>query len=388
MSSFQRILDRPGTVAARRWLFQAHLWVGLAAGLVISILGLSGSMIVFRQEIYRRANTPLMRVEPTGAPRSLEEQADQVLGANPGAQIDFIELPRDAQETTRFSLRFQNGKETGDAAVYVNPYTAAVLSGNPRELRWLNWLVDLHHSLLAGRTGRLVEGVVAVLFLWLCISGIVIWWPGRPHWKRNLTINSQLRGWPLALGFHKAVGFWAVLILAMFAATGISFTWNVSKVVYFMTHSSPEKKARIESNWTSGEKLLPLDEYVARLDREVPQSEPVYMDLPYERNRLVRIGFRMPGDFEREGAVNSVLLDPATGAVLRVDLLRDEPAGERVLSSLGALHFGRFGIGSLGELPVKIVWVVMGLVPGALFYTGFLPWWNRVVRRRWAGRNA
>jgi uncharacterized iron-regulated membrane protein len=34
---------------------------------------------------------------------------------------------------------------------------------------------------------------------------------------------------------------------------------------------------------------------------------------------------------------------------------------------------------------VRVVWVVAGVVPGALFLSGFLMWWNRIVvkaRRR------
>jgi uncharacterized iron-regulated membrane protein len=382
------MLDRPGTVAPRQWLVQLHLWVGLIAGLVISLLGLSGSMIVFRQEIYRAMNRPLMRVEPAGSPRSLQAQSAEVLHANPGGQIDFIELPREAGDSTQFSVRFENGEEPRDATVYVNPYTAQVLPGKLRRLHWLDWVSDFHHSLLAGRIGRIIEGIVSVLFLSLCLSGIVIWWPGRPHWKRHLWFSGKLRGWPLALSFHKALGFWAVLVLALFAVTGISFTWDVSKIVYFLTHGSPQKRARIETTWKSGDKMVALDDYLASVSKTVPHGEPAYMSLPAERDHLVRVEFRMPEDLEREGAMNSAYLDPGTGAVLRVDQLRDETMGQRVLSSLGALHFGRFGIGPIGELPVKVVWVVIGLLPGVLFYTGFLPWWNRVIKRRWTGKDS
>jgi uncharacterized iron-regulated membrane protein len=387
MSLLLRVLDRPGAVESRRWVVQAHLWVGLTVGIVISLLGVSGSLIVFRQEIYRAANAPLTRVEPTGTPKSLQEQAEQAMRANPGAGIDFIELPQDASDATEFSLEFGSGNESRNLTAYLNPYTAEVLAGTPRRLRWLDWLVRLHHNLLAGRTGRVIEGVVSVFFLWLCISGMVIWWPGRPHWKRNLTFNGRLRGWPLALSVHKAVGIWAVLILGMFALTGISFTWNVSKIVYWVTGSSARKEAPVETDWKSGNALLPIDTYLESLRQAVPQGQPVYVAMPGEENRFVRIGFRMRGDLGSEGAENSLYLSPGTGAVLRKDLARDEPWGERVQSSFEALHFGRFGIGPVGDLPVKIVWVVMGMVPGVLFYTGFVPWWNRAIKKRWAGRN-
>lgn len=51
--------------------------------------------------------------------------------------------------------------------------------------------------------------------------------------------------------------------------------------------------------------------------------------------------------------------------------------GDQALFWLAQLHFGRFA-----GLWVKISWTVLGLVPAALFVTGLVMWWNRVVRPR------
>jgi len=49
---------------------------------------------------------------------------------------------------------------------------------------------------------------------------------------------------------------------------------------------------------------------------------------------------------------------------------------DEVVASMVRLHFGRtYG------LPVKVLWVVLGLLPCVLFVTGAIMWWNRVVRR-------
>jgi uncharacterized iron-regulated membrane protein len=49
--------------------------------------------------------------------------------------------------------------------------------------------------------------------------------------------------------------------------------------------------------------------------------------------------------------------------------------GDQALFWLARLHFGRFA-----GLPVEIIWTFLGLVPAALFVTGTLMWWNRVLR--------
>jgi len=56
--------------------------------------------------------------------------------------------------------------------------------------------------------------------------------------------------------------------------------------------------------------------------------------------------------------------------------------GDQVLYWLAQAHFGRFA-----GVPVKIIWTVVGLTPAALFFTGALMWWKRVLKP-WLGRKA
>ena len=50
-------------------------------------------------------------------------------------------------------------------------------------------------------------------------------------------------------------------------------------------------------------------------------------------------------------------------------------AGDVALEWLAKLHFGRFA-----GVKTKALWAFMGLIPPALFVTGALMWWNRVLR--------
>jgi uncharacterized iron-regulated membrane protein len=52
--------------------------------------------------------------------------------------------------------------------------------------------------------------------------------------------------------------------------------------------------------------------------------------------------------------------------------------GDVILEWLVRLHFGRWRNSHI----LKAVWVIMGLVPAAMFVTGTVMWWNRVVRKR------
>jgi uncharacterized iron-regulated membrane protein len=58
------------------------------------------------------------------------------------------------------------------------------------------------------------------------------------------------------------------------------------------------------------------------------------------------------------------------------DMLGERP-GDLALAWLSRLHFGRWESGTL-----KALWALIGLVPAAMFVTGAMMWWNRVVRKR------
>ena len=50
----------------------------------------------------------------------------------------------------------------------------------------VEWLVKLHENLLFGETGRLINGIGALLLTVVCLTGAVIWWPGVKNWRRSL----------------------------------------------------------------------------------------------------------------------------------------------------------------------------------------------------------
>ena len=52
MNSWERWLRRPRSLWLRKALFQVHLWTGIALGLYVFVISVSGSAIVFRNELY------------------------------------------------------------------------------------------------------------------------------------------------------------------------------------------------------------------------------------------------------------------------------------------------------------------------------------------------
>ena len=242
MTLWQRWLKRPQDVWIRKALFQVHLWTGIAVGLYIAMISVTGSILVYRVELFSRDRA---------------------------------------------------GRNMGDTPV-------------------IRWLLDLHDNLLAGETGRSVNGIGAVLLLLLAVTGAIIWWPGVRNWRRGLTVDLRSNWKRLNWSLHGAMGVWFILFVLMWGITGLYLSF--------------------------------------------PQMFSAVAD------------FFDPIDYTSDFTRNS------------------ERISDRVMYWLAYGHFGRFqrripGCGDACDMALKAVWAGAGLCPLAMFVTGAIMWWNRVLRR-------
>ncbi len=242
------------------------------------------------------------RAYPDYTPRSV------LLGTTPGLEVE-ITLDRGTKRKVRVFDPY-TGRDLGEAVPY--------------SLRVISWMLNLHVNLLAGPTGRIVNGVCAILLTLLSLTGAVIWWPGITNWRRSLTVNPRANWKRINWDLHSAVGFWTFAFFFMWSFTGV-----------YLVFPAPFE--------TFINRFAPLDYY-----------------------RLV--------SFEYEPALQFI-------RVADTKPKRRRPAihysnGDWIIRTFFGLHFGNFaGLGT------RIVWAVIGLAPPFLFVTGALMWWNRVLRR-------
>src|SRR5262249_33564404 len=102
----------------------------------------------------------------------------------------------------------------------------------------------LHDELLAGSTGRSVNGVGAMLIVVLAFTGIVVWWPGIRAWRRSLIIPRSV-GWQRFIwNMHSMVGFWGLGIVLLFAISG-AYLCSPPPSVTFAVWVPPVKEGRM-----------------------------------------------------------------------------------------------------------------------------------------------
>jgi uncharacterized iron-regulated membrane protein len=217
---FQRLWRRPQGVWARRALFQIHLWSGIGTGIYMAVISLTGSLLVYRIELHRMFSRPPVTVAIAGERLNEEQLKAAAISVYPNSTISNVWQPKTPEQAVEIWLnRNSNGK-----AVHriFDPYTGKDLGPpDPAMVRFLVWSTSLHDDLLNGEVGRKVNGAGAILLTVLCVTGLVIWWPGISNWRRSLTVdlksNWKLFNWNL----HSAAGFWSFLLVLIWGISGV-----------------------------------------------------------------------------------------------------------------------------------------------------------------------
>jgi uncharacterized iron-regulated membrane protein len=211
----------PQTVRLRRALFQVHLWIAIALGAYIVTISVSGSAIVFRREL----NTWLVpRTVPSTVGIRLTADGLRLAAerAYPDHEITDIREQRRPERPVYIALQ-RNG-ETSERLF--DPYTGSDMGhAYPPALRAVEWLVRLHDDLLGGRTGRIINGIGAILVTLLFVTGAAIWWPGKRRWWQSTVVGQPAKTRKFVWDLHSALGFWSFALLFVWAITAVYFAF-------------------------------------------------------------------------------------------------------------------------------------------------------------------
>jgi uncharacterized iron-regulated membrane protein len=215
---WQRWVRQPQKVWLRKALFQVHLWSGIAVGLYLLMISVTGSVLVYWNELYR-ATTPEPIISKSSEPRLSDGQlAEAARRLYPGYRV--VNIRRATNPDQAVDVQLVRGKQIKKRRF--DPRTGQDLGDLVPMGMWLvAQVLDLHDNLFAGPTGREVNGIGAVAVLALAATGLMIWWPGIKTWRRSLTLHRGV-GWKrLIWHLHSMIGFWSLGFLLIFGVSGI-----------------------------------------------------------------------------------------------------------------------------------------------------------------------
>jgi uncharacterized iron-regulated membrane protein len=221
MASCQQWLRQPQTVWLRKALFQIHLWSGIGIGMYVLLISISGSVLVYRNELFNYFTAKPIIVDATGSRKTEDELRVTAAAAYPGYAVSqFFEKKTNPREAVEIWMEQTAGE--GKVQRLFNPYTGEDLGNSiPAGIRMVSWMTELHVNLLNGDSGRLVNTAGAVLWTLLGLTGCVVWWPGIQNWRRSLKLSRGV-GWKrFNWDLHSAMGIWTSLFVLMWGITGI-----------------------------------------------------------------------------------------------------------------------------------------------------------------------
>jgi len=225
-----------------RWrpiLFWSHLVCGVAAGLVIFFLALTGSVLSFEKPILAWSDAHTMsNLQVSGQQLPVSELLERVK-ATAGQAATSVTIPADS----RSPITFEVGR---DRAYLANPYTGSVAPSSPKLRGFFHFVLTLHRWFALSdanhKTVELVNGSAALVFAFLILSGCIIWLPKvwtastlrtrlRPMWPAN----SHARNW----NWHSAFGFWLAVPLLAISLTGVIMGLPWANELLFRATGSP-----------------------------------------------------------------------------------------------------------------------------------------------------
>jgi len=219
MSVWRRWVRQPQRLWVRRAAFQIHLWTGLALGLYIVMLSITGSALVYRREL----NVWLAAPRPVyheGAPHLSKAQLEEAARrAYPGYQITRMGT-RITRRNPTIEVWLERGADKKERLF--DPYTGADLGDavTQGELA-LIWVSRLHDELLFDRAGKYWNGALSGVMTLLVLTGAIVWWPGITRWRRSLGVKLR-GGWKrINWDLHSAMGFWLFLFMLIWGVSGV-----------------------------------------------------------------------------------------------------------------------------------------------------------------------
>ncbi len=127
--------------AAYRLIWRWHFYAGLFCLPFIVVLSLSGSIYLFKPQIDAFLDRDFDHLALSGAPRSLDDQVEAALAANPGARLKALQLRDDPADAARVHLTTPEGQEL---RVLVRPDTLAIIATQAQKSRLTSFMHDLH----------------------------------------------------------------------------------------------------------------------------------------------------------------------------------------------------------------------------------------------------
>ena len=357
-----------------------HLWLGLASGLIVFIIAITGCIYAFQAEI-SDLTQPYRFVEKSDKPQLTPSQfkaiADSVLPGKHPHSINY-----DTREGRAAAIIFYSPDPEYYYSVYVNQYTGEVLKVKDMlHGDFFRFILDGHFYLwLPDAIGQPVVAWSTVVFVVMMISGIFLWWPrNRAARKQRFKVKFNASWKRVNYDIHNVLGFYMSWVAIVLAVTGLvwGFQW-FAKTLYAVTGGEKTyefyEPHSTDKNIATYTPTAAVDVIYEKMKAEYPAAE--MFEVHYPETDSSSLGVAINPDVDTYWKSDYRYFDQYTLKEIEVTHIygkfKDANAADKLARMNYDLHTG-----AVWGLPGKILMFCASLIAASLPVTGFLLWRGR-----------
>jgi uncharacterized iron-regulated membrane protein len=362
----------------RKAIGKLHLWLGLASGLIVLIVSLSGAVFVFQDEI-RDLTQPWRKVaveaRPMLPPSVLQATAVQ---AKPGFAASWTTYNGPDRST---AVYLSKGEDVYYA--FLNPYSGQLLKVQNLRSDFFTIVQYLHmYLLLPPAIGKWVVDIAVITFVVMLISGIVLWWPrNKAARKQRFSVKWDASPKRRNYDLHNVLGFYASALGLVLALTGlcISYEWLMEGVGTLANGgrsiAAENAEPKVDTLLTARPTRPIVDIAYAHLRQQSPQAQMLLIGPTADA--AAPVWCTAYGKSLHYYHRDEYRFHPRTGQLLMAQLHESKSNGKKLADMNYDLHTGLIlGLGG------KAIAFTVSLLCASLPVTGFLVWRGRQHNRK------
>lgn len=354
--------------------YKIHVYLGIFVALHLIVLTVSGSVLLFKDEIESLGGAPSENysLPDSSAKPLINDFFQNILKKYPNTRPLAYSLEEEAPHIAQVRLAPNNGKEfRGSLRVYFNTFTGEEVAAPKKPNSFMDWLLRLHREFLLGSNGKIYVAFIGLLYAFSLISGFFIY--GNFSKKTSYGDIRQGSTRTGSSDLHRFLGVttfaWGLLI----GVTGLFLGLNSTLINLYQY--AEIKKISAQYKAPAPSQLPSLDKVLASAQAALPQSSFDFMAFPDTQ-------FSPPNSFLvlmhgntawTEKLVELVVVDATTGDFVEVRTL---PWYLKFTMLSEPLHFGNYG-----GLTLKILWLILSLISLALPVLGIYIWYTRKFKK-------
>ena len=409
----------------KKTFFQIHWFLGITAGLILSLMGVTGAIYSYEQQILEWINQDSYVVQAQAQPKLTPVQLYQHFSTqDPDIKINSITIAKDPTASSTVNIA-KEGERRG-YNMMVNSYTAQVLP-EIKGRGFFQFVQQLHRTLTFGPVGKQITGACTLMLIFFVLSGLYLRWPKKHSLRQWLFVKPKLKGRNFIWDLHAVVGTWVVVFYLILACTGLywSYDWWRSGMFKVMgveqpkpqmqqggrertgSPRDPEQNGRPQS---ANDKAQTMQQNHRQMnhprtgdrstDREQSALSPVQIqqalnqtwtefnqkigrdystltiNLPKKADGSIELSFVDPVA-QHERARNSATYNYQTHKIEKLELYEDKKLNEKIMSSMLPVHRGSF-FGPIYQFFALLASLAMPL----FFVTGWMLYLKRRKQKR------